>query len=177
MWSHLLRISYPSNYCISATPTCYLFTKAYGNNNDVLWYVVVPVSSDLWVKKSKNIQSDCFLTSALLLSSMALLFDLFTKHPTCCCGPGLWSQSDVQHSEFVGQSDDSNTLLRDFYVPTKINTGESSLALWQHTLAIALTERLRLNTKDGQDPPFSDQNTVRVEGWGGRSQPTFIPVT
>lgn len=43
-------------------------------------------------------------------SAAALLFDLFAKHPTCCCGPPLWGLGDVRRPGFVGHSDDSKHL-------------------------------------------------------------------
>lgn len=56
--------------------------------------------------KSKKIQWGYFLTSVLMFSGSPALW----PHPTCCCGPPLWSLGDVRRPEFVGHGDDSKHL-------------------------------------------------------------------
>lgn len=120
--------------------------------------------------KSKNIQWDYFWTSEQ--QPWPLTCSLSRPHAAVALVSGVMMMSGGLSSQVTVMT--ASTLLRDFYLPTKINR-VSAPALPQHTPCPALTESLRLNTKDGQDPACSNKNTVRAKGWAQRSQKTFIP--
>lgn len=110
-------------------------------------------------------------------SAAALIYDPVTVHPTCCCGPQLWSLGDVRQPEFVGHADDSEHLAARL-LSAHQNKHRRALHQPSHsTPCPALTEAQRLNTKDTRDPDSSNQNNVRVKGQAARSQSTFIPAT